>query len=399
MLAQKEFYCPIKNSQCSIKTSYSPDISCFIAVPYREELLDTRNSLIKILEEYNIRPYFADEDISAGRDILCKICENIMLADFGVIELTAVNNNVLLEFGMILGKNKPVFVLFDKSRSESSHIPSDIIAIERIEYKNQLSLKNKFEKGIKKYISSIDIRERELESLYKLSLIAMQNNDFQSLNSYLNLLYVRYDIYYGGNGIFFEILEKLLSLLKNQFNIREYIKYSILIMRLYIIQGKTDKSLEYFDELFNVMSNRIKYIKNNLDVYIDPKISKDLEGWYEWDYMGFYHTLDKDFFNNLDEFFAYSIYNFEKSNNKETWIEFLLHLIRLSLTGYYSELDWISEKKLPLDDYDDYRYLNMVLLYTISILYTDDRSLQKRVTEEWKKIRKKYEKIVIGYLD
>ena len=102
MSVQKIFYCPIKNSQCSIKISYSPDISCFIAIPYREEMLDTRNTLIKILKQNNIRPYFADEDISAGRDILCKICENIMLADFCVIELTAVNSNVLLEFGMIL---------------------------------------------------------------------------------------------------------------------------------------------------------------------------------------------------------------------------------------------------------------------------------------------------------
>jgi len=298
----KNFYCPIKNSQCSIKISYSPDISCFVAIPYREEMLDTRNTLTKILKENGIQPNFADEDISAGRYILCKICENIMIADFGVIELTAINNNVILEFGMILGKNKPVFVLFDKSRSESSHIPGDIIAIERIEYRNQIELRNKFEKGIEQFISNIDMRKRELESLYKLTLNAVQKNEFQSINSYLSLLYVQYDVYNGGNGRYFELLDTLLILLNNQNNIREYIKYSVLIMRLYLLHGNKNKSLEYFDKLFNIIYNRFEYVKNNLNDYIDEDVSKKLEGWDVWDYMSFYRTPEEDMFNNLDVF-------------------------------------------------------------------------------------------------
>lgn len=161
MSISEEFYCPIKNFHCSIKTIFSPEIRCFIAIPYREEMLDTRRTIADVLQKNNIRPYFADEDISSGRDILCKICENIMLADIGVIELTAVNNNVILEFGMILGRHKPVFLLFDKSRSESSQLPGDIIALERIEYKNQEVLKKKLEIGILQYLKKINMKERE----------------------------------------------------------------------------------------------------------------------------------------------------------------------------------------------------------------------------------------------
>jgi len=116
--------------------------------------MDTRHTVKRILEENGVFPYVAEEEVTAGRDILCKICERILSSTFGVIELTERNPNVMFEFGFILASQKPVFVLYNKAMAQKIdvHPPADISALERIEYYNQDELCERFSKGLRKYI-------------------------------------------------------------------------------------------------------------------------------------------------------------------------------------------------------------------------------------------------------
>lgn len=130
-------YCPVRNLPCPIEPTIRPSKPiCFIAIPTGEEWKDTNRTVKEALEEKGVFPYVAVEDITAGRDILCKICERILGSTFGIVELTEKNINVMFEFGLILGRSKPVFILYNKKLAEkiSPHIPTDIIALERIEY-------------------------------------------------------------------------------------------------------------------------------------------------------------------------------------------------------------------------------------------------------------------------
>lgn len=127
---------------------------CFIAIPSSNGWIDTRETVKSILNENGVFPYVADEDVTAGKDIFCKICEKILSSNFGVVELTEKNPNVMLEFGLILGNRNPVFILYNKAIAEKTgvHLPLDITVLERIEYFNQRELREKFSKGLRSYL-------------------------------------------------------------------------------------------------------------------------------------------------------------------------------------------------------------------------------------------------------
>lgn len=116
--------------------------------------MDTRQTVKAILEENGVFAYVAEEEVTAGRDILCKICERILSSSFGVIELTERNPNVMFEFGFLLANQKPVFVLYNRAIAEkiNARPPADISALERIEYYNQEELHERFSKGLRNYI-------------------------------------------------------------------------------------------------------------------------------------------------------------------------------------------------------------------------------------------------------
>ena len=106
-------YCPVRNKPCPIEPKIRPSSPvCFIAIPSKLEWKDTCQTVKEILDENGVFPYIAEEEVTTGRDILCKICEKILFSNFGVIELTERNPNVMFEFGFVLASQKPVFILF-----------------------------------------------------------------------------------------------------------------------------------------------------------------------------------------------------------------------------------------------------------------------------------------------
>ena len=141
--------------------------------------MDTRQTVKGILEENGVFPYVAEEEVTAGRDILCKICERILSSNFGVVELTERNPNVMFEFGFILASQKPVFVLYNRAIAEKikARPPADISALERIEYYNQEELHERFSKGLKKYIDEQYPTVRREEEKEK-ALVEATSEDF-----------------------------------------------------------------------------------------------------------------------------------------------------------------------------------------------------------------------------
>jgi len=159
--SSKGLYCPVRNLPCPIEPKIQQSKPfCFIAIPSEEGWKDTNRTVKEILDENGVFPYVAMDDVTAGRDILCKICERILGSTFGVVELTEKNLNVMFEFGLILGRSKPVFILYNKALAKkiSPKIPADIIALERIEYINQEELRQKFSKGLKTYLEKQGLR-------------------------------------------------------------------------------------------------------------------------------------------------------------------------------------------------------------------------------------------------
>lgn len=177
-------YCPIKNSECNIKPEIFATSSCFIAIPFRPEWKDTRKTISRLLKAYKVTPYVADEDVTTGRDILCKVCEKITNSDFGVMEISARNPNVMIEFGLTLGRRKPVFILYNKATGEpKSTIPVDITALDRIEYTDQDMLAERFEKGLKKYLQRLDVSRKRIMTLADLAKGMASDGKFRNAES------------------------------------------------------------------------------------------------------------------------------------------------------------------------------------------------------------------------
>ena len=168
-------YCPVRDMPCPIEPKIEPSSPvCFIAIPHGKGWSDTRNTIKAVLESNNIFPYVAMDDVTAGRDILCKICERIYSSTFGVIELTERNPNVMFEFGLILGSQKPVFILYNKTLTKEERLPADIIALERIEYENQNELRQKFSRGLNNYLGR---KERQQPSREPTTVVSSEEID------------------------------------------------------------------------------------------------------------------------------------------------------------------------------------------------------------------------------
>ena len=198
---------------------------CFIAIPSGKEWIDTRETVKSVLNENSVFPYVAEEDVTAGRDIFCKICEKVLSSNFGVVELTEKNANVMLEFGLILGNQKPVFILYNKAIAEKmgAYLPADITALERIEYYNQRELKERFSAGLRSYLDTLYPtlkREEEKKSVLieassedlNLILEALQSsNDAKRLEGTRDLLLLSYGKRIVHDGRILEVIRKSLD--------------------------------------------------------------------------------------------------------------------------------------------------------------------------------------------
>jgi nucleoside 2-deoxyribosyltransferase len=245
-----------------------------MAIPYREEWKDTRETVRKVLKKFQISPYFADEDITAGRDILCKICEKITNSDFGVIEVSTINPNVMFEFGLTLGRRKPVFIIFNKALSEKEHIlPTDIVALERIEYRNQGTLEKKLTDGFQQFLSRLDIRQKRFDVMIELARGHAADGDFSTTTSLLETISLSLVKQGKLNGDFIELLEDVVKL--SEKDIDSQVRFALALVKFSALNAKEELVDSYVDFVCQKLVLLSKKALQSGKEIVDSRLVKD----------------------------------------------------------------------------------------------------------------------------
>jgi hypothetical protein len=128
-----ENYCLLTGASCShYPISIGPN-TFFISEPYDKERKKREKSITKAIK--GCRYIIADHK-AMNIALTCKICQQIQSSQFGIVDITGANDNVLIELGMLYGFNKPVVIMVKRSEKTKIEIPSNIIGIEQVRYKD-----------------------------------------------------------------------------------------------------------------------------------------------------------------------------------------------------------------------------------------------------------------------
>lgn len=143
----EQIYCPLIGSECT-KYIEPQENMYFVAHAFSKEKIDDLRSAIEgSLEEFHLKPYYADQEIRS-QHILCKICEKIRSSRFGIFEISDQNPNVTLELGMAYGSGKNALLIAKKG----SEIPADLDGMDRLEYESLKDLTEKLRTKTKEFI-------------------------------------------------------------------------------------------------------------------------------------------------------------------------------------------------------------------------------------------------------
>lgn len=190
----------------------------FIAEPYDEKRKERERIIINLIEGYE--HCLADHE-TLNISLTCKICNKIQSSQFGIVDITGLNENVLIELGMLFGFNKPVIILVEKKEDIEFHIPSNIKGIEQIRYKNFLELEQKLGKSFQNLVefwrkgvdyqinlqSIIAGRIHLCENLIKFKTMDFSCIiiSFQEINGRLTPIINRGQKHYISKGMIFEL--------------------------------------------------------------------------------------------------------------------------------------------------------------------------------------------------
>jgi len=140
-------YCLLTGRRCSHYPVNIVPNSFFIAEPYDAERSNREDAIKKALLGYPVT--IADQN-AMNIAITCKICYEIQSTQYGIVDITGLNENVLIELGMLYGFNKPVVILMKEDQRPHIRIPSNIIGIEQVRYKDFVELTTKLKNVLKK---------------------------------------------------------------------------------------------------------------------------------------------------------------------------------------------------------------------------------------------------------
>lgn len=130
---------------CPLNPKYEKN-KVFIGMPFDDSYLDSYNyGIIPALDSLGLRHYRADNEIS-NKDIMCKICKEIQSCSIGVINISGLNPNVMLEQGLLYGLGKPVIIIKDKDTKAIT----DLGSLEYIEYNHAHDLMKKLVSALEK---------------------------------------------------------------------------------------------------------------------------------------------------------------------------------------------------------------------------------------------------------
>ena len=80
---------------------------------------------------------------------MCKICQLCWFSDFGVVELSTLNPNVMIETGWLMGFGKRIILTLNKSFTTTKDIPFDLGNLMLVTYYSVIELAQDLESKIK----------------------------------------------------------------------------------------------------------------------------------------------------------------------------------------------------------------------------------------------------------
>lgn len=171
-------HCMLTGGSCSHDIIVKPN-SFFIAEPYDENREPREQAILRAIDGF---PYsIADENIM-NIALTCKVCQEIQSSQFGIVELTPFNENVLIELGMLYGFGKPVVLLKKENANQPDiKIPSNIIGIEQVRYDDFSDLSIQLKNAITKLL--------EFSKMQILKILDI----YAGLNRYLKNLQIQID--------------------------------------------------------------------------------------------------------------------------------------------------------------------------------------------------------------
>lgn len=83
--------------------------------------------------------------------VFCDICLLIQSSAYGIVDITGLNPNVLLELGMMFASGKPVFILVNKKDEENlrAKLPSDIVWKRIIPYEEYIDIEESLSEALR----------------------------------------------------------------------------------------------------------------------------------------------------------------------------------------------------------------------------------------------------------
>lgn len=125
----------------------------FVGMPFRDLYEDHYNhAILPALQEMGLKVNKADEEIG-NIAIMCKVCRRLQETEYGIINLSGSNPNVLLELGILYGLGKSVLLI--KYAEDKDHLV-DLDGMERLEYSNIDQLKE----ALRSYFSGLGLKAK-----------------------------------------------------------------------------------------------------------------------------------------------------------------------------------------------------------------------------------------------
>lgn len=119
----------------------------FVGMPFGNSHKDSFDYGIKtVLDSAGFECYKADEQCT-NIDIMCKICQAIQKSKYVIINISALNPNVMFELGLAYGLGKEVFIIKDKS----TVVSTDLKGLEYTEYSHAGELQQELRKKLKAF--------------------------------------------------------------------------------------------------------------------------------------------------------------------------------------------------------------------------------------------------------
>jgi hypothetical protein len=136
----------------------------FVIMPLTQRFEDIYQAVVKEVcnkETFGLEAHNAAETYEPG-PIMPSVYRDIIESEFVIAEITSSNPNVFYELGFAHAINKPVIMIAD--RQQVPTVPFDISSHRILFYENSIAGKDRFEEGLRRYISEI-LEKRSLPQL------------------------------------------------------------------------------------------------------------------------------------------------------------------------------------------------------------------------------------------